>query len=101
MKFKVTAPNFVQEFERWIDALAIAKSLMPTCKGMFQEVRILENDELIWVYDRLHRYPQFMGAGTYKRLALRFLLETAEDEAQAGSQSKSQAEPQPEPQAEH
>jgi hypothetical protein len=81
MMFKVTAPNFVQEFERWVDALEIAKSLIPKCRGIFQEVRILENNELIWVFDRLHRHPQFMGAGTYKRLALRFLLETAEDEA--------------------
>jgi hypothetical protein len=79
--FKVTAPNFVQEFERWIDALEMAKSLIPKCKGIFQEVRILENSELIWVYDRFHRHPQFMGAGTYKRLAQRFLQETAEDEA--------------------
>jgi hypothetical protein len=81
MMFKVTAPNFVQEFERWIDALEIAKSLIPTCKGIFQEVKILENNELVWVFDRFHRYPQFMGAGTYRRLALRFLQETAEDEA--------------------
>jgi hypothetical protein len=79
--FKVTAPNFVQEFERWIDALEMAKSLIPKCKGIFQEVKILDNNELVWVFDRFHRYPQFMGAGTYKRLALRFLQETVEDEA--------------------
>ena len=81
MIYKVTAPDFSQEFERWIDALEVAKSLMPKCKGIFQEVRILENDELVWVFDRFHRYPQFMGPGTYNRLALKFLQETAESEA--------------------
>jgi hypothetical protein len=82
MRFKVTAPkNFEQNFERWIDALEMAKSLIPNCKGMFQEVRILENNELIWVYDRFHRHPQFMGAGTYNRLAKLFLQETLEDES--------------------
>ncbi len=82
MSFKVTAPHHnEQTFERWIDALGMAKSLIPKCKGIFQEVRILENNELVWVYDRFHRHPQFMGAGTYNRLALRFCQETLEDEA--------------------
>lgn len=82
MAFKVAAPNFEQVFERWIDALEAAKSLIPTCKGLFQQVKILENEKLVWAYDRFHRYPQFFGAGTYKRLAHRFLLESAEDEAE-------------------
>jgi hypothetical protein len=80
MAFKVAAPNFEQGFERWIDALAMAKSLIPTCKGLFQQVKILENEKLVWVYDRFHRYPQFFGAGTYKRLARRFVLETIEED---------------------
>lgn len=75
MTFKVTAPQFEQEFERWIDALEQAKALIPTCKGIFQEVRIIEEGELVWVKDRFHRHPQFLGLGTYKRLALRFLQE--------------------------
>jgi hypothetical protein len=75
MTFKVTAPKFEQEFERWTDALEQAKALAPTCKGIFQEVRIIEDGQLIWVQDRFHRYPQFLGPGTYKRLALLFIQE--------------------------
>ncbi|MGB7412891.1 MAG: hypothetical protein WA902_01670 [Thermosynechococcaceae cyanobacterium] len=80
MVFKVTAPQFEQEFERWTDALEQAKALVPDCKGMFQEVRIIEDGELIWVKDRFHRYPQFLGPGTYRRLAMLFLQENAEPE---------------------
>jgi hypothetical protein len=75
MRFQVTAPNFDQSFDRWIDALETGKSLIPTCKGLFQEVRIFEAGELIWLYDRFHRHPQFIGAGTYNRLARLFLEE--------------------------
>jgi hypothetical protein len=78
MRFQVTAPNFSQDFDRWIDALEMGKSLMPTCKGLFQEVRIFEAGELIWLYDRFHRYPQFIDPGTYNRLARLFLLEASE-----------------------
>jgi hypothetical protein len=81
MAFKVVAPNVEQDFERWIDALDIAKSLIPTCKGLFQQVKILEDGKLLWAYDRFHRYPQFFGAGTYKRLARQFVVETLEDDA--------------------
>jgi hypothetical protein len=81
MAFKVVAPNVEQDFERWIDALDIAKSLIPSCKGLFQQVKILEDGKLLWAYDRFHRYPQFFGAGTYKRLARRFVVETLEDDA--------------------
>lgn len=80
MVFKVTAPKFEQEFERWTDALEQAKALVPDCKGIFQEVRILEDGELVWVKDRFHRYPQFMGPGTYNRLAKLFLQEDMEAE---------------------
>lgn len=80
MAFKVLAPHFEQVFERWIDALEVAKSLIPSCKGLFQQVKILEDDKLVWAYDRFHRYPQFFGAGTYRRLAHRFLLESGEDD---------------------
>ncbi len=83
MTFTVTAPNFEQAFERWTDALEQAKALVPTCKGIFQEVRILEDEELVWVQDRFHRYPQFMGPGTYNRLARQFMLETLEAEAES------------------
>ncbi len=76
--FKVIAPKFSQEFDRWIDALAHAKALMPKCKW-FDEVRILEKGEVVWLYTRWHKYPQFIGAGVYDRLARRFVLETTTD----------------------
>jgi hypothetical protein len=85
MTFKVAAPQYDREFERWIDALEMAKSLIPTCKGIFQQVKILEDEKLVWAYDRFHRHPQFFGAGTYNRLARRFVLETLEDEAENSS----------------
>jgi hypothetical protein len=84
MRFQVTAPNFSQDFDRWIDALETGKSLMPTCKGLFQEVRIFEAGELIWLYDRFHRYPQFIGPGTYNRLARLFLEEANELSGEEG-----------------
>lgn len=78
MRFLVIAPDQTsQSFERWIDALAAAKALIPTCKGLFKEVRILEEGQLVWVYDRFHRHPQFFGPGTYYRLGRLFLEETA------------------------
>jgi hypothetical protein len=76
--FRVITRDFSQEFDRWIDALDVAKSLIPQCKW-FQEIRILEKGEMVWVYTRSHKYPQFIGAGTYDRLARRFLLESAEE----------------------
>jgi hypothetical protein len=87
MRFLVTAPDITQSFERWVDALAAAKALIPACKGLFQEVRILEQGQLVWVYDRFHRHPQFVGPGTYYRLGRLFLEEAAADaqmEAEAG-----------------
>ena len=77
--FKVIYPGFLQEFDRWLDALTTAKSLMPNCKWM-QDVRIFEDGHLVWIYSRSHKYPQFVGAGTYDRLAKRFLIETIADE---------------------
>jgi hypothetical protein len=76
--FRVITRDFSQEFDCWIDALDVAKSLIPQCKW-FQEIRILEKGEMVWVYTRSHKYPQFIGAGTYDRLARRFLLESAEE----------------------
>lgn len=77
MSFTVIAPHFEQTYERWIDALEMAKTQVPNCKGLFQQVKILEAGKLVWVQDRFHRYPQFFGAGTYQRLARQFLMETA------------------------
>jgi hypothetical protein len=84
MRFQVTAPDKTNRaFDRWIDALAAAKALIPTCKGLFQEVRILEQGQLVWVYDRFHRHPQFVGPGTYYRLGRLFLEEAAAEHGEA------------------
>jgi hypothetical protein len=77
--FKVVTRKVDRDFDRWIDALEFAKSLMPECKW-FQDVRIFEQGNLVWVYSRSHKFPQFVGAGVYDRLAKRFLLETLESE---------------------
>jgi hypothetical protein len=77
--FRVITPGFSQEFERWTDALNTAKSLQPKCKSLFQDIRILDGEDVVWVYSRSHTYPQFIGAGTYNRLAMLFLQEAMED----------------------
>jgi hypothetical protein len=73
--FKVRAKGYSQEFDRWIDALDAAKALMPNC-GWFNEVQILDKDDLVWAYSRGYKYPRFIGPGTYDRLAKRFILES-------------------------
>lgn len=78
--FKVVTRDVLQEHVRWIDALEAAKSLIPQCKW-FQDIRIFDENELVWIYSRSHKYPQFIGAGTYDRLARLFLLETAVEES--------------------
>lgn len=77
--FQVITRDVCQEFERWTDALDATKALIPNCKW-FQEIRIVEDRDVVWVYTRSHKYPQFVGAGTYDRLARRFVLETLEED---------------------
>jgi hypothetical protein len=77
--FKVIANNGSQEFERWTDALNAAKSLMPQCKTLTQDIRIYLFDELIWLYSSEHKYPKYIGAGTYDRLARLFVQEALEE----------------------
>lgn len=74
LMFKVITPESSQTFDRWTDALNTAKSFIPQCKW-FDQIRILEGEALVWTYSRSHKYPQFIGAGTYDRLAKRFLWE--------------------------
>ncbi len=76
--FRVFAKDYDRQFERWTDALDAANSLKPKCKSLFQDVRIFYGDELIWVYSRLHTYPQYIGAGVYDRLARLFIMENAQ-----------------------
>lgn len=39
----------------------------------------LTHENLVWVYSLSHTYPQYIGAGTYRRLAILFLQEAAEE----------------------
>ncbi len=73
--FRVMTKGFSQDYDRWTDALDKANSLVPDCKGLFNEVRILEKGVLIWSYSRSHKYPMYIGGGVYDRLARRFVLE--------------------------
>lgn len=78
--FRVVTRGFCKEFARWTDALNTAKALRPKCKSLLQDIRIFDGDDLIWVYDRLHIHPQYIGTGTYRRLALVFLQEAMDEE---------------------
>lgn len=78
--FRVVTRGFCQEFARWTDALNTAKALRPECKSLLQDIRIFDGDNLIWVYDRLHIHPQYIGPGTYRRLAIVFLQEAVDEE---------------------
>ncbi|GAB4242218.1 MAG: hypothetical protein Kow0049_31370 [Stanieria sp.] len=78
--FQVVYQNSEREFSRWTEALDYAKSLIPDCKSLFADIRIYQKKELIWIYSRSHKYPQYIGAGTYDRLARLFILETMEEE---------------------
>jgi hypothetical protein len=77
--FKVVTRGYSQEFERWTDALNAANALKPTCKSWLQDIRIFLQGELIWVYSRSHTHPQYIGAGTYNRLARLFVQEAMEE----------------------
>jgi len=85
--FKVVSRTSSTEFDRWTDALEAAKALIPECKGLTEDIRIFLCDELIWLYSREHKYPKYIGAGTYNRLARLFIQETLEDE-QAAAEAK-------------
>jgi hypothetical protein len=77
--FKVTARDFSQEFDRWIDALDTANSLKPKCKSWLEDIRVFDEEELVWIYSKSHQYPQYIGAGTYDRLARLFIAETRQE----------------------
>ena len=78
--FRVITPQFDQQYSRWTDALNQAKSLIPQCKSLLEDIRIYDGEEIIWVYSRSHKYPQYIGAGTYNRLANLFIQEMLEEE---------------------
>lgn len=85
--FKVVATDYAAEFERWTDALNQAKALMPQCKSLTQDVRIYLCDELIFLYSREHKFPKYIGAGTYNRLARLFIQEALEEEGTSVSET--------------
>lgn len=78
--FRVIARNYSEEFARWTDALNKAKSLQPNCKSLLEDIKIFDGKELIWVYSRSHTYPQYIGAGTYQRLATLFVYEALQEQ---------------------
>ena len=68
-------PGFEQEFERWTDALEKANALRPSLKSWFKDIRILEDGRPVWVYGRGRSHPEYLGPGTYDRLARLFIAE--------------------------
>jgi hypothetical protein len=78
--FRVLTKDFDETFDRWTDALEAGNNLKSKCRSLFQDVRIIEGKEVVWVYSRLHSYPMYMGPGTYDRLVKLFLIENAESE---------------------
>ena len=89
--FKVVTPRYSQTFERWTDALNAAKALIPECKSLTEDIRIFLFDDLVWVYSRLHKYPQYIGAGMYDRLA-RIFVQEAMAEAESSYSEESSGE---------
>lgn len=88
LMFRVVTPKFDRTFTRWTDALEQAKSLQAECKSLFEDIRIYQEDELVWVYSLSHAHPQYIGAGTYNKLARRFIYEAVqEEEARSASEA--------------
>lgn len=85
--FRVATRGFSQEFERWTDAVNTTNLLKPKCKSWLEDIRIFDGENLVWVYSLSHTYPQYIGSGTYKRLAILFLQEAVEEEEQAADNS--------------
>lgn len=75
MTFTVITRGFKQEFERWTDALETANGLKPQLKSWFVDIRIFDGKDLVWMYSKLRAHPEYIGPGTYDRLARLFLAE--------------------------
>ena len=75
MTFKIVTPGFEQEYERWSDALEKANALRPSLKSWFKDIRILEDGKPVWTYGRGRKHPEYLGPGTYDRLARLFIAE--------------------------
>ncbi|MFG6094445.1 dihydropteroate synthase [Leptolyngbyaceae cyanobacterium CCMR0082] len=75
MAFTVVTRGFKQEFERWTDALETANGLKPQLKSWFVDIRIFDGKDLVWMYSKLRAHPEYIGPGTYDRLARLFMAE--------------------------
>ncbi|MEM6252505.1 MAG: dihydropteroate synthase [Cyanobacteria bacterium P01_D01_bin.156] len=75
MTFTVVARGFKQEFERWTDALETANSLKPQLKSWFTDIRVFDGKDLVWMYSKLRAHPEYIGPGTYDRLARLYMAE--------------------------
>jgi len=93
--FRVLTRGYSEEFERWTDALETANSLKPKCRNWLQDIRIYDGEELVWVYSRSHTYPQYIGAGTYNRLARMFIQEAIAESAPPESETPTMPEETP------
>ena len=87
MTFKIVTPGFEQDYERWTDALEKANSMRPALKSWFKDIRILEDGKPVWTYGRGRKHPEYLGPGTYDRLARLFI------EEQLAEQTASRAAP--------
>jgi dihydropteroate synthase len=92
MSFKVVTPGFEKTFERWTQALETANSMRSSLKSWFKDIRILEERgsegsqpqwRLVWVYGRGRSHPEYIGPGTYDRLARLFIEEAQTEETEA------------------
>jgi hypothetical protein len=79
--FRVIFKDFDQTFDRWTDALEAGNQLKPKCRSLLQDIRILENGQVVWVYSRSHVHPMYFGHGTYDRLVKIFVQENTEAES--------------------
>lgn len=88
MAFKVVTPGYEETFERWTDALEQANSMKSSLQSWFKDIRILEDTGRgwtpVWTYGRGRSHPEYLGPGTYDRLARLFITE-AQTEAQAAT----------------
>ena len=81
MTFTVITRGFKQEFERWTDALETANGLKPQLKSWFVDIRIFDGKDLVWMYSKLRAHPEYIGPGTYDRLARLFMTEGRQQSA--------------------
>ena len=88
MTFKIVTPGYEQEFERWTDALEKANAMRPSLNSWFKDIRILETTERgwvpVWVFGRGRKHPEYLGPGTFDRLA-RLFMEEGRAEAAGGA----------------